>query len=526
MRRPRLIYYNDAHHYHGKRIDPTLTMNKLRQPVDEVLSTGVDLLILGLGYGDVYFHQSNVGRVIGEEKDTWENYIDWRIMRMVEDAAGMGTDQVRENIRYAREIGMPLFPSLKMQDTARQGAERCGWLKWKYGKDVCFGGDDGDRNTWAYDFTNRLVQENKLAMVREMLEDYEADGIELDFMFYPVYFRPGEVDTNVATMNDYVNEIRGLANEIGQAQGREIPIAARVAHRRDDNLKLGLDVETWLEEGSIDLVIGQVSEFLLDTGLPDVDWLADKANQCGAAAYIRSPRYVYDERSVNPDIEVYRALLQNLHLKGFAGLYFGYLGWPFDDYEYKMLRELANPQSMHRRNKRYILQPKELPTGPNETPQPRELPMPIIAGETTSVSIDVADDIENAIAEKDARNATLTLRFEFFCIEDDIEFWFNDVKLPREDAEVTDERAMHMPKLPGWFGGEIAAPPSSSMHWFRWSVDPALVRHGENVISIEAKNFEPTAGFDRKLNGVELRTRYKEFERPQGFDMPRIQSRS
>ena len=92
MRRPRLIYYNDAHHYHGKRIDPTLTMNKLRQPVDEVLSTGVDLLIMGLGYGDVYFHQSNVGRVIGEEKDTWENYIDWRIMRMVEDAAGMGTD--------------------------------------------------------------------------------------------------------------------------------------------------------------------------------------------------------------------------------------------------------------------------------------------------------------------------------------------------------------------------------------------------------------------------------------------------
>ena len=196
MRRPRLIYYNDAHHFHAKRIDPMLTMNKLRQPVDEVLSTGVDLLILGLGYGDVYFHQSNVGRVVGEEKDTWENYIDWRIMRMVEDSAGMGTDQVRENIRYAREMGMPLFPSLKMQDTARQGDERCGWLKWKYGKDVCFGGDDSDRNTWAYDFTNRLVQQDKLAKVREMLEDYEANGIELDFMFYPclLYTSPSPRD--------------------------------------------------------------------------------------------------------------------------------------------------------------------------------------------------------------------------------------------------------------------------------------------------------------------------------------------
>ena len=33
--------------------------------------------------------------------------------------------------------------------------------------------------------------EDKKAMVREMLVDYEADGIELDFMFFPLYFRYG-----------------------------------------------------------------------------------------------------------------------------------------------------------------------------------------------------------------------------------------------------------------------------------------------------------------------------------------------
>ena len=30
MKKPRLIYYNDAHHFHGKRIDPLLNMHKLR----------------------------------------------------------------------------------------------------------------------------------------------------------------------------------------------------------------------------------------------------------------------------------------------------------------------------------------------------------------------------------------------------------------------------------------------------------------------------------------------------------------
>ena len=86
MKKPRLIYYNDAHHFHAKRIDPPLNSHKLHWPVDEVVGTGVESLVLGLGYGEVYFHNSKIGRVVGEKKEVWENFIDWRIMRMVEDA--------------------------------------------------------------------------------------------------------------------------------------------------------------------------------------------------------------------------------------------------------------------------------------------------------------------------------------------------------------------------------------------------------------------------------------------------------
>ena len=98
MQKPRLIYYNDAHHFHGKRVEPPASIHMLQWPVDEVVGTGVDLLVLGLGYGDVYFHNSKVGRVIGQKKGVWENYIDWRIMRMVEVARELGTDQLQEVI--------------------------------------------------------------------------------------------------------------------------------------------------------------------------------------------------------------------------------------------------------------------------------------------------------------------------------------------------------------------------------------------------------------------------------------------
>lgn len=502
MDAPRLVYYNDAHHFHGKRIDPPLTMSKLRWPVGEVLGTGVDLLVMGLGYGDVYFHQSKVGRTVGEAKEVWGNYIDWRIMRMVEDAAQMGTDQVEEVIRYARANRLGFFPSLKLQTRDPQGGQRCGWLRWEHGMGVCFGGSEEDPDAWAYDFTNELVHDDKLAVIREMLDDYGADGIELDFMFNPVYFRPYEIDDGMPILNEYLARIRRMANEIGERQGRYIPIMARVFHRREDNLGIGLDVETWLAHGRVDMIVGQVPEFLMDTGLPDARWMADAANDAGASAYIRPPRAVYDERTLHPHIEMYRALSQTIERQGFAGMYLGYLPWPFGDEQYRVLREAAMPQSMSRRNKRYLLQPRESQAPRTVAEASRRLPLDLVEGETTPVSILIADDIAPAIEDRELRRPVLNLRFTYFCIEDDIVFRMNGATLAWDDAEITDERAMH---------------------WFRWRLDPALITQGENMIEIECRRFEKRAGFKRSLNGVEVWIRYKEFELPEDLRTPSIE---
>ena len=255
MKKPRLIYYNDAHHFNAKRIEPPASIHKLQWPVDEVLGTGVDLLVLGLGYADVYFHNSKVGRVVGQMKEVWANYIDWRIMRMVEEAQKMGTDQVREAIKRGHEMGLAVFPSLKLQASSPPGSERCGLLKWNHGAEVCIG-EEG-RAEWCYDFAHELVRQEKLAVLREILEDYEADGIELDFMFDSYYFKQDEIEKNIPLMNRFIAEIREMANAIGNQQGREIPIMVRVDLEKEKNLLMGLDVETWLKEGSINYVVGQ-----------------------------------------------------------------------------------------------------------------------------------------------------------------------------------------------------------------------------------------------------------------------------
>ena len=518
MQKPRLIYYNDAHHFNAKRIEPPASIPKLQWPVDEVLGTGVDLLVLGLGYADVYFHNSKVGRVVGQMKEVWENYIDWRIMRMVEEAKKMGTDQVEEVIKRGREMGLTVFPSLKLQASSPPGSERCGLLKWNHGAEVCIG--EAGRAEWCYDFAHELVRQDKLAVLREMLEDYEADGVELDFMFDSYYFKQAEIEKNISLMNGFVAEIREMANAIGTQQGREIPVMARVDLEKEKNLSMGLDVETWLKEGSIDYVVGQDPYVLTDTQ-PKPRWLPDAANAAGATAYYRPPRRVYDERVGLPSIEMYNALAQTLSWDGWAGLYDGYLSWPFSEREYQILREVAYPEVHARSDKRYLLQPREgEPDKPTTTPE-RQLPLELKEGETAAVNIWVADDLESAKNDSELRKPILTLRFSFFCIEDDIEFRFNGMALPWEEAEITDERALTIPvRLAGSM--HLQAPLGMSAHWFRYKLELDNIKRGENTLEITAKHFTKTAGFTRSLNGVEIQTRYKDFLRPEGLEVERI----
>ena len=516
MKKPRLIYYNDGHHFHAKRVDPPLNQHKMHWPVDEVVGTGVELLVLGLGYGDVYFHDSKVGRTVDEEKQVWENFIDWRIMRMVKDAREMGTDQVREVIKRGRHMGLPVFPSLKMQSGNEYRSPRCGWLKWEHGAAVCLG--EGEEEPWCYDYAKELVRRDKLAMIREMLEDYGADGMELDFMFRPRYFKRAEVEEGIAVMNEFIAAVRALANEVGAAQERRIPLLARVYHRREENLACSLDVETWLSAGHIDYVVGQVSDNLFETGLADGAWLVEAAEGAGAAAYIRPAHIVYDERTIFPHIEMFRALGQTLEWRGFSGMYLGYLPWPFAQREYQILREVAYPEVVERHDKRYLLQPREGEAEATTTPA-RLLPAVLRQGQTARISIVVADDLDGARRDGEMRPPLLVIRLANFCIEDEIEIRFNGRVLPLEEATITDERAT---RILARMRSPVDAPESFGGYWLRYALDVELLVRGENVLEVETQKLEETAGFVRSVSGVEIRTQYKDFVRPEGLEVERI----
>ena len=364
------------------------------------------------------------------------------------------------------------------------------------------------------------MQEYKLAIIGEVLEGYRADGLELDFCFDNFYFKKDEIQEKAPLMTEFVAKVRALAEEIGARQGRKIPLMARVHLHEKDNLAVGLDVEAWLRAGSLDWVVGQDANVLVDPGI-QAPWLAEVAENAGAVAYYRPPRRIYDERVGLPSIEMYRALSQTLAWQGYAGMYLGYMPWPLAEREYQILREVAYPQVHARRNKRYLLQPREGVLDEETSTPERQVPEQLLEGETIALDIWVADDVESARGDGEMRPAILTLRFAFFCIEDEIEMRFNGRVLSRAEAEISDERALTIPvQLAG--GMAVQAPLGFSAHWFRFRLAPEEVRRGANRVEIEVKKLEARAGFVRSINGAEILVRYKDFVRPEGLGRERI----
>jgi hypothetical protein len=119
------------------------------------------------------------------------------------------------------------------------------------------------------------------------------------------------------------------------------------------------------------------------------------------------------------------------------------------------------------------------------------------------------------------RQPVLTVRYAQYCADDTVVTTFNGRELGREEAEVTDERALSMAtKLAG--GMELQAPLGMAAHWFRYRLPLGLLRQGGNTLEVTQTAACPSATFERSVNGVEVQTRYTDWQRPLGLEHEKV----
>ena len=103
------------------------------------------------------------------------------------------------------------------------------------------------------------VRDLVVAYIKEVCENYDVDGVEMDFFRHLNYFRTpasGKPATRLELdrMTETLRRIRTMTEERGVERGRPILISVRVPDSVGLSRALGLDVERWLEEGLIDLL--------------------------------------------------------------------------------------------------------------------------------------------------------------------------------------------------------------------------------------------------------------------------------
>ncbi len=164
----------------------------------------------------------------------------WRPPGM--DAAGM--DPLKVLIDRCHHHGMKFIADIRMND--RHG-QRHGILS-EHPEWIIL----GSANDYALDDVRNMM----LTFTKEVLDNYDVDGIEYDYMRWCHMFKPGEGKKNAHLLTDFTRKSRALLNE--EAKRRvcdRLEFGVRVPQSIGECDHLGFDLATWIKEGLVDYVV-------------------------------------------------------------------------------------------------------------------------------------------------------------------------------------------------------------------------------------------------------------------------------
>ena len=217
------------------------------------------------------------------------------------------------------------------------------------------------------DYAQPQVREQVLQFIGELLDRYEVDGIEFDYMRWCHMFEPGEGSQHANVLTDFVDKTRKLLTKASQRRkcGRLV-LGVRVPQTLRECHYLGFDVATWVRKGLIDYVV-PTDFFYTDpnTNIRDFVKLAQ-----GTACKIYPAIHPMICEGNRPDLNSpanYRAVARNFYAIGADGIEtYNYqyhwagnhaAGYPGPAYMWPAalgyLRELRDPKLIAQRDRHY-----------------------------------------------------------------------------------------------------------------------------------------------------------------------------
>ena len=491
-RRRRLIYNNDGNDMSRKR--HATPEEFLAQRIVPALNTQVDSIFYCTGGTTHYDHDTKVADTsyFLHEQFSFTGFqpINRHAnMRMLREA---GVDCLSLVTKRVHEAGLEVFWTHRINDIHDSFTE---WLysKWKRDHPQYMMGVPDDikrykithpRYMWStLDFEKPEVLEYLYRITEEVCQRYDVDGIEIDYFRHPLFFRPNleykpASPAQVEIMTGFQARIREMAYREGTRRGRPILVSTHVPMSRETCLHVGIDLERWLRDDLLDILV--TGSGYQPLSMPSRD-LAELGHAHGVPVYQNISNSGMEQW--NKRIEAWRAAASNVWNSGADGMHL--FNWFPGDLNDPLFMTLGDPQTLAGRDKLFgidnvkevygcleqgVVQSQILPVKLDPSGKPREVNLPI------------GDDLGAAASELES--ATLRVRFVSRAPNDKVELRLNGE-----------------PVLPE---GEI-----SPDGWVTYRPEPGLYCHGDNALSFRVTAGEPAPTETMSVGNVELIVDYR-----------------
>jgi len=269
---PSLIYNSDGNDDFisaGKRLQITT-----KEEFYKLRTEGLERLPVAIFYctgtTHLFSHRTKIGEMYGRNQG--DGFRAW-----ITDVHEQEWDPLSAIVEWGREHGKPVFYTHRMNDLHEAARAKPIYAiihgsKWtKENRSLLIrpektreaSGPINDPSWYwiAMNYAHQEVRDYVYSLIEEIVTGYDVDGVELDFMRFPIFFRtPADgkpaTDEELAAMTDLVRSLRGMLDRLGKKREKPLLLAVHVPDSLDYAKEAGLDVRQWLKEDLVDVVVG------------------------------------------------------------------------------------------------------------------------------------------------------------------------------------------------------------------------------------------------------------------------------
>ena len=249
----RIIYNDDSQGVRETR--PGQARADLEAWVDKALtSVAVDTYAWCICFPDICMHDTRVGEVYGERFAEAPN----AAAAAIRELRSEGTDVLKVVAAGARKHGVELVASVRMNDTHGLFPDPSDPQISRFlleHPEFVIRRQDGVPER-ALDYAHAEVRAHRLAIVRELVEGYDIDGIELDFTRWAKLFKREAAPFQAPILTAFVEQVRQILDVAAAARGRErFVLGVQVLESLHSNHLAGMEPRAWVEAGWLDYLI-------------------------------------------------------------------------------------------------------------------------------------------------------------------------------------------------------------------------------------------------------------------------------